>query len=92
MIHVVDGDPRVPRPESEGLHMALKRLHVPTELYVYPGATHGIPDPRNALLKSTAEMAWMDYYVRHTGRKFAWHDVLTTVEDAPEIKPGALTP
>lgn len=42
MIHVVDGDPRVPRPQSEEMHMALKRLGVPTELFVYPGATHGI--------------------------------------------------
>ncbi|MDB4915237.1 MAG: WD40-like beta Propeller containing protein [Gemmatimonadetes bacterium] len=87
MIHVVDGDPRVPRPESEGLHMALKRLGVPTEFYVYPGGTHGIPDPRNSLLKSTAEMAWMDYWVRHSGHKFAWRDVLKTVEE-----PKGLTP
>jgi len=92
LIHVVDGDPRVPRPESEGLYMALKRLGVPTELYVYPGFTHGIPDPRNALLKSTAEMAWMDYWVRHSGHKFAWRDVLKTVEDPKESKPAALTP
>ena len=89
MIHVVDGDPRVPRSESEGLHMALKRLNVPTELFVYPGNTHGIPDPRNQLLKSTAEMAWMDYYVRKTGKKFSWRDVLTTVEDP---KTAALLP
>ena len=47
IIHVVDGDPRVPRPQSEELHMALKRLGVPTEFWVYPGNTHGIPDPRN---------------------------------------------
>ena len=91
MIHVVDNDPRVPRPESEGLHMALKRLGVPTELYVYPGATHGIPDPRNQLLKSTAEMAWMDYWVRHSGHKFAWRDVLTTVED-PKAPTSTATP
>jgi dipeptidyl aminopeptidase/acylaminoacyl peptidase len=82
MIHVVDGDPRVPRPESEGLHMALIRLGVPTEFFVYPGGTHGIPDARNQLLKSTAEMAWMDYWVRNSGRKFAWRDVLKTVDDA----------
>ena len=82
MIHVVDGDPRVPRPESEGLHMALKRLGVPTEFFVYPGGTHGIPDARNQLLKSTAEMVWMDFWVRNSGKKFAWRDVLRTVEEA----------
>ena len=87
MIHVVDGDPRVPRPESENLHMALKKLGVPTEFYVYPGGTHGIPDARNALLKSTAEMAWMDYWVRHSGHKFAWRDVLKTVEEPKPVAP-----
>jgi dipeptidyl aminopeptidase/acylaminoacyl peptidase len=81
MIHVVKGDPRVPSPQSEELHMALKRLGVPTELYVYPGESHGIPDPRNQLVKSVAEMAWMDHYVRGAGRKFAWRDVLRTLED-----------
>ena len=82
MIHVVDNDPRVPRPQSEELHMALKRLGVPTEFYVYPGNTHGIPDPRNQLVKSVSEMAWMDYWVRHSGRKFAWRDVLKTLDEA----------
>jgi dipeptidyl aminopeptidase/acylaminoacyl peptidase len=81
MIHVVKGDPRVPSPQSEELHMALKRLGVPTELFVYPGESHGIPDPRNQLVKATAEMAWMDYYVRGSGRRFAWRDVLKTLEE-----------
>ncbi len=89
MIHVVDGDPRVPRPESEGLHMALKRLGVPTEFYVYPGGTHGIPDARNQLVKSTAEMAWMDYWVRKSGKKFAWRDVLKTLDDPAAARPAA---
>ncbi|HYW50852.1 MAG TPA: prolyl oligopeptidase family serine peptidase, partial [Gemmatimonadaceae bacterium] len=92
MIHVVDNDPRVPRPESEGLHMALKRLKVPTEFYVYPGGTHGIPDARNQLLKATAEMAWMDYWVRQSGHRFAWRDVLKTIEEPKETKPATLAP
>jgi dipeptidyl aminopeptidase/acylaminoacyl peptidase len=81
MIHVVEGDPRVPSPQSVELHMALKQLGVPTELYMYPGNTHGIPDTRNNLVKSVSEMAWMDYYVRGMGQKFAWRDVLKTLED-----------
>jgi dipeptidyl aminopeptidase/acylaminoacyl peptidase len=80
MIHVVKGDPRVPSPQSIELHMALKKLGVPTELFMYPGDTHGIPDPRNRLVKAVAEMKWMDYYVRGMGRKFEWRDVLTTLE------------
>jgi dipeptidyl aminopeptidase/acylaminoacyl peptidase len=82
MIHVVEGDPRVPSPQSVELHMALKQLGVPTELFMYPGNTHGIPDPRNQLVKAMSEMAWMDYYVRGKGEKFSWRMVLATLEDA----------
>jgi dipeptidyl aminopeptidase/acylaminoacyl peptidase len=81
MIHVVEGDPRVPSPQSIELHMALKQLGVPTELFMYPGTTHGIPDPRNQFVKAVSEMAWMDYYVRGQGKKFAWREVLKTLED-----------
>jgi dipeptidyl aminopeptidase/acylaminoacyl peptidase len=87
MIHVVEGDPRVPSPQSVELHMALKKLGVPTELYMYPGQSHGIPDPRNQLVKSTSEMAWMDYYVRGSGKKFSWRDVLKTLEDSTRGTP-----
>ncbi len=85
MIHVVDGDPRVPRPQSEELHMALKRLGVPTEFFVYPGNTHGIPDARNQLVKSTAEFMWMEKWVRGKDVKFDWKPLLKTLEDAPVI-------
>jgi dipeptidyl aminopeptidase/acylaminoacyl peptidase len=81
MIHVVEGDPRVPSPQSIELHMALKRLGVPTELYLYPGFSHGIPDARNRYLKSVAENMWMNYYVLGSGKKFAWRDVLKSVEE-----------
>ncbi|HUQ46089.1 MAG TPA: prolyl oligopeptidase family serine peptidase [Gemmatimonadaceae bacterium] len=91
MIHVVDNDPRVPRPQSEELHMALKRLGVPTEFYVYPGNTHGIPDPRNQLVKAVSEMAWMDYWVRKSGKRFAWRDVLATVAESKEAGTPAAT-
>lgn len=79
MIHVVDGDPRVPRPQSDELHMALRRLGVPTEYYVYPGMTHGIPDPRNQYLKSVSEKAWMDHWIKGAP-KFRWEDVLQSLE------------
>ncbi len=80
MIHVVEGDPRVPSPQSVELHMALKKLGVPTELFMYPGRSHGIPDARNRLVKAVSEMAWMDFYVRGIGEKFQWAQVLETLE------------
>jgi dipeptidyl aminopeptidase/acylaminoacyl peptidase len=82
MIHVVEGDPRVPSPQSVELHMALRKLGVDTELFMYPGNTHGITDIRNRLVKSVSEMAWMDYYVRGIGEKFHWRDVLRTLDEA----------
>ena len=87
MIHVVEGDPRVPSPQSVELHMALKKLGVPTELFMYPGRSHGIPDPRNRLVKAVSEMAWMDYYVRGIGENFQWRQVLETLEgeEAPTV-------
>jgi len=80
MIHVVEGDPRVPSPQSVELHMALKQIGVPTELFMYPGNSHGIPDARNQLVKAVSEMAWMDYYVRGQGERFSWRMVLETVK------------
>jgi dipeptidyl aminopeptidase/acylaminoacyl peptidase len=91
MIHVVDGDPRVPRPQSDELHMALKKVGVPTEYFVYPGASHGIPDPRNQLVKSVAEMAWMDKWIRGKG-DFRWQQVLQTLEDPVTTKPATIVP
>ena len=41
-------------------------------------------EPRNQFVKSTAEMAWMDYWVRGVGKKFAWRDVLKTLDDGAE--------
>jgi hypothetical protein len=31
-------------------------------------------------------MAWMDYWVRGSGRKFAWRDVLKTLDDGSPAK------
>ena len=92
MIHVVKDDPRVPSPQSLELHMALKKLRVPTELFMYPGNTHGIPDSdsRNRLVKSVSEMAWMDYYVRGIGNKFEWQQVLETLEEEEATPPRAI--
>jgi len=80
MIHVVQGDPRVPSPQSAELHMALKKLGVPTEFFVYPGNTHGIPEPRDQYTKSMAEFAWMEHWVRGKDTKFEWKELLKTLE------------
>jgi dipeptidyl aminopeptidase/acylaminoacyl peptidase len=86
LIHVVDGDPRVPRPQSEELHMGLKKLGVPTEFFVYPGNTHGIPDARNQVVKMTAEFNWFEKYVKGKQGWFTWKDLLDTLKDEKGAK------
>ncbi len=81
LIHVVDGDPRVPRPQSDELHMALKKLGVPTEYLVYPGNTHGITEPRNQLVKMVTEFNWFEKWIRGKERWFEWKELLKTVKD-----------
>jgi dipeptidyl aminopeptidase/acylaminoacyl peptidase len=81
LIHVVDGDPRVPRPQSEELHMALKKLGVPTEFFVYPGATHGITDPRNQMVKMVSEFNWFEKWIRGKQGWFEWKEMLQTLKD-----------
>jgi len=94
LIHVVDGDPRVPRPQSEELHMALKKLGVPTEFFVYPGTTHGIPDARNQMVKMVAEFNWFEKYIRGKQGWFEWKELLSTLKDekAEEKKQGPVDP
>jgi dipeptidyl aminopeptidase/acylaminoacyl peptidase len=91
MIHVVKNDPRVPSPQSVELHMALKQLGVPVEFFMYPGDTHGIPDPRNRMVKAMAEKAWMDHHVRGIGDQYTWQavrrDLLKTLEQPAEGRP-----
>ena len=81
LIHVVDGDPRVPRPQSEELHMALKKLGVPTEFLVYPGTTHGITEPRNQMVKMVTEFNWFEKWIRGKQGWFEWKDMLQTLKD-----------
>jgi hypothetical protein len=37
------------QPSVVELHAGAEEVGIPTELYMYPGDTHGIPDPRNRL-------------------------------------------
>lgn len=89
MIHVVDGDPRVPRPQSEELHMALRQLGVPTEFFVYPGNTHGITEPRNQLAKMVMEFRWIDRWVNGREGWMDWNEVLKTLGPGSDAEEGS---
>ena len=61
--------------------MALKRLGVPTEFFVYPGSSHGIPDPRNQLTKGIVEFNWFEKWIRGKPGWFEWKEMLKTLDD-----------
>lgn len=86
---MVDGDPRVSRPQSEELHMALKKLGVPTEFSVYPGATHGITEPRNQMVKMVSEFNWFEKWIRSNQGWFGWKELIETLKDEKKSEVGS---
>jgi dipeptidyl aminopeptidase/acylaminoacyl peptidase len=79
LIHVGHDDPRVPRPQSEELHMALKKLGVPTEFIVYPRMGHGLTDPRYQMVKMVAEFNWFEKWIKGKEKWLDWQEILDTV-------------
>ena len=71
----------MPSPQSIELHMALKRLGVPTELFMYPGQSHGIPDTRNQFVKIDGRDGVDGLLRPRQGKKFAWRSVLDTLDE-----------
>ncbi|MBI4913540.1 MAG: S9 family peptidase [Acidobacteria bacterium] len=84
LIHVGELDQRVPKPQSDELHMALKKLGVPVEYIVYPGMPHGLTEPRYQLVKMVAEFNWFEKWIKGRKEWFDWKALLDTLpEDAP---------
>ena len=79
LIHVGHDDPRVPRPQSEELHMALKKLGVPTEFIVYPRMGHGLTEPRYQMVKMVAEYKWFEKWIRGKQGWINWRELLDTI-------------
>lgn len=64
LIHVGEGDERVPAAHARALHRALRRyLSVPTQLVVYPGEPHSLMKLENRRAKMEWDAAWLDHYV-----------------------------
>jgi dipeptidyl aminopeptidase/acylaminoacyl peptidase len=56
-------DFNVPIIGGEQMYQALKSLHIPTELVVYPGQFHGFTRPSFITDRYERWMAWYDHYV-----------------------------
>ncbi|MGH9860624.1 MAG: S9 family peptidase [Candidatus Acidiferrales bacterium] len=84
LIHVGEADQRVPKPQSDELHMALKKLGVPVEYIVYPRMPHGITEPRYQMVKMVAEFNWFEKWIKGKPGWFEWKQLLATLEEPKE--------
>jgi dipeptidyl aminopeptidase/acylaminoacyl peptidase len=81
LIHVGEADPRVPMPQSVELHMALKKLGVPTELITYPGMPHGLTNPRYQMVKMVSEFGWFEKWIKGKQEWLDWKVMLDTLKE-----------
>lgn len=64
LIHVGEGDERVPATHSRALFRALRHyVKAPTELILYPDAGHTIVTYEHRLAKMNWDLAWFDKYL-----------------------------
>lgn len=71
--------------QSEGLHIALKELGVPTEFIVYPNTGHiigiieyGIGNMKFQMVKMQAEFYWFEKWIK--GKEQGWIDCKKMIE------------
>jgi dipeptidyl aminopeptidase/acylaminoacyl peptidase len=81
LLHNGEKDERIPMTQNQELHMALKKLGVPTEFLVYPGQPHGIQEPRYQLVKMMAELGWFERWIRGREPWLDWERVLAVTRD-----------
>lgn len=86
LIHVGEADQRVPKPQSDELYMALKKLGVPVEYIVYPGMPHGLTEPRYQLVKMVSEFNWFEKWLKGQKEWFDWKALLDTLPADADAK------
>lgn len=84
LIHFGEQDRRIPKPQGDELHMALKKLGVPTEYIVYPAMPHGLRNPRYQLIKMQAEFSWFEKWIKGRKEWLHWKVLLETLEEKAE--------
>jgi dipeptidyl aminopeptidase/acylaminoacyl peptidase len=91
LIHVGEADQRVPKPQSDELYMALKKLGVPVEYIVYPGMPHGLSEPRYQMVKMVSEFNWFEKWIKGQKGWFDWKALLDTLPAEADVKSEAPT-
>ena len=64
LIIIGESDRRVPYPQGQQLHTALKSLGVPVEFVHYPREGHGLREPRHRADQALRMQAWWDKWLR----------------------------
>ena len=62
-----EADSNVPLLGAEQMYQALRRLHVPTQLIVYPGEYHELDRPSFVVDRDRRYLDWYDRFVKHAG-------------------------
>ncbi len=91
LIHVAEADHYGTKPQSDELHMALKKLGVPVEYIIYPGEPHGLTSPRHQLVKMVAEFNWFEKWIRGKPDWFEWKTLLDTLDEPKKEEPQKKT-
>ncbi len=81
LIHFGEKDERIPMPQGEELHIALKKLGVPTEFIVYPQMPHGLTDMRYQMVKMQAEFNWFEKWIRGKEVWIDWKKMIETLKE-----------
>ncbi len=87
LIHVGEFDQFGMKPQTDELHMALKKLGVPTEYIIYPGMPHGLTSPRYQMVKMVAEFNWFEKWLKGKPGWFEWNTLLDTLEEPTKEEP-----
>ncbi len=66
--------------QGEELHMALKKLGVPTEFIVYPNTYHRFSDMRYQMVKMQAEFNWFEKWIRGKEGWIDWKKMIETLK------------
>lgn len=88
LLHYGQLDQRIPMPQGQELHLALKSLGVPTEFIVYPGEDHALRQPRNKLVKLMSDLGWFDRWIRGADTWLEWDEVIETGKQIEEALAG----
>jgi dipeptidyl aminopeptidase/acylaminoacyl peptidase len=91
LIHVGEFDQYGMKPQTDELHMALKKLGVPTEYIIYPGMPHGITSMRYQMVKMVAEFNWFEKWLKGKPGWLEWQTLLDTLEEPAKAESSKKT-